>query len=553
MLAPKMFTNDALYHMVGNHIETYSSAYVPEELKNSIGHLNVQVPCEEVAGAGVVNPDTGETVTKYEQLLKIPSMRKIWSAAMCKELGRLANGWKGEQGTETVEFMSIDEIKQIPKDRTVTYARIVVDYRPQKGDPNRVRITVGGNLIDYPGELTTRTADLITSKILWNSTLSTPDARYMCADVKNFYLCTPMDRPEYMKMKADLFPQEFMDEYKLHNKVYKGFIWIKIVRTMYGLPQAGILSNKLLRKRLAKDGYFELPHTPGLWKHVCRPVWFTLVVDDFGVKYVGKDNAEHLMQALRKHYEVEEDWSGGLYCGIRLEWNYEQKYVDTDMINYTLKNLKKYGHEKPRKPTDTPYEPYPKKYGAASQTIVPEEPAPPLNKEDLKFVQKVVGSFLYLGRAIDNTILMALNAIANEQSNPTERTKERVLHFLDYLATHPNAIVRFYASDMILNVHSDASYLSAPNAKSRAAGYYFLGSIPQDGKPIFLNGAIHVLCTLLKFVASSAAEAELGALFFKCETSQNNEINTSGTGAPTTRHTHPHRQLNHCRHSKQYR
>jgi hypothetical protein len=103
-----------------------------------------------------------------------------------------------------------------------------------------------------------------------------------------------MDRPEYMKMKADLFPQEFMDEYKLHNKVYKGFIWIKIVRTMYGLPQAGILSNKLLQTRLAKDGYFELPHTPGLWKHVCRPVWFTLVVDDFGVKYVGKDNAANI-------------------------------------------------------------------------------------------------------------------------------------------------------------------------------------------------------------------------------------------------------------------
>jgi hypothetical protein len=102
--------------------------------------------------------------------------------------------------------MTIDKIKAIPKDQTVTYAWIVVDYRPQKKDPNRVHLTVGGNLIDYPGELSTRTADLITSKILWNSTLSTPGARYMCADVKKFYLSTPMDRPEYMKMKADLFP-----------------------------------------------------------------------------------------------------------------------------------------------------------------------------------------------------------------------------------------------------------------------------------------------------------------------------------------------------------
>ena len=89
------------------------------------------------------------------------------------ELGRLANGYEDTKGTNTFKFMSLDEIHNIPGDRTVTYARIVVDYRPQKKDPNRVRITAGGNLIDYPGELTTRTADLTTSKILWNSTIST--------------------------------------------------------------------------------------------------------------------------------------------------------------------------------------------------------------------------------------------------------------------------------------------------------------------------------------------------------------------------------------------
>ena len=85
-------------------------------------------------------------------------------------------------------FMTHEEIKRIPKDRTVTYTRIVVDYRPQKDDPNRVRITVGGNLIDYPGELTTRTAHLITSKILWNSVSSTPGAKFATGDIENMYL-----------------------------------------------------------------------------------------------------------------------------------------------------------------------------------------------------------------------------------------------------------------------------------------------------------------------------------------------------------------------------
>ena len=92
--------------------------------------------------------------------------------------------------------MTHKEIQNIPKDETVTYARMVVNYPPQKPDPNRVCITAGGNLINYPGELTTRTADLTTSKILWNSVLITQDAKYMCIDIKNFYLGTPLDIPE---------------------------------------------------------------------------------------------------------------------------------------------------------------------------------------------------------------------------------------------------------------------------------------------------------------------------------------------------------------------
>ena len=83
---------------------------------------------------------------------------------------------------------------------------------------------------------------------------------------------------------------------------------------------------------------------------------------------------------------------------------------------------------------------------------------------------------------------------------------------LDYLATLPNAKVSFYASNMVLNIHSDASYLSEFGAKSRAAGVYFMGETPQDEKPITRNGNIFVVCGMLKFVAASAAEAELGAL-----------------------------------------
>ena len=108
---------------------------------------------------------------------------------------------------------------------------------------------------------------------------------------------------------------------------------------MYVLPQSGIFSNKLLKKRLAKQGCHELPHTPGLFRHETQQVWFTIVVGDFGIKYVAEENAKHLLGVLKEFYKMEEDWTGSLYCGITLDWNYEKQYVDISMPNYVPKQL----------------------------------------------------------------------------------------------------------------------------------------------------------------------------------------------------------------------
>ena len=109
-----------------------------------------------------------------------------------------------------------------------------------------------------------------------------------------------MDRYEYMKMLIGIFPQHVIEQYNLMQKVYKRCIWIEIRRSIYGLPQARKLANEFLRKKLAPHGYFEVKHTPGLWKHVSRPIQFTLVVDDFGVKYTKRKDAEHLLNILEK-------------------------------------------------------------------------------------------------------------------------------------------------------------------------------------------------------------------------------------------------------------
>ncbi len=183
------------------------------------------------------------------------------------------------------------------------------------------------------------------------------------------------------------------------------------------------------------------------------------------------------------------------------------------MVKYVMKQITEYGHVAPLKLQRCLYLQNPINYGKDHQAPSTLNDSPILDEAGKKNVQQIVGSFLYFARAVDPTILMALSEISSQQSVPTENTMKHVNQFLNYMWTHPDAIIRYRASDMILNVPSDASYLSAPKACSRAGGYFFLGSIPHDGDPIKLNGAMHVTCTILKLVAASAAEAELGALF----------------------------------------
>ena len=169
-----------------------------------------------------------------------------------------------------------------------------------KKDPYRVRITVGGNLITYNGPASTTTADLMTSKLLWDSVLSTDDARYITIDIYDFYLNTPLKDYEYMKIPIHLVPDEFIKYHNLQNKGYYRYLYVQIQRGIYGLPQSRRLANDLLKQCLYSFGYYKIPHCPSLWAHTTRLVNLTLVVDNFGVKYVGTQHAQYLIETLQK-------------------------------------------------------------------------------------------------------------------------------------------------------------------------------------------------------------------------------------------------------------
>jgi hypothetical protein len=135
----------------------------------------------------------------------------------------------------------------------------------------------------------------------------------------------------------------------------------------------------------------------------------------------------------------------------------------------------------------SPYQPQPQKFGAAAQDPINDDTSPKLDAKRVTRIQQIVGSILYYARAIDHTTLPGLSGIASEQADARKSTKEQAEQLLDYLHTHPDAVIRYHASDMILNIHSDASYLSEPRARTRRAGYYVLGSKPMYGQPIKLH------------------------------------------------------------------
>jgi hypothetical protein len=103
---------------------------------------------------------------------------------------------------------------------------------------------------------------------------------------------------------------EFIEEYNLTNTDRDGWIYFKICQGCYGLPQAGILANDLLRTRLEAKGYYEAATTPGLWRHKFRPIQFCLIVDDFGVEYVGIEHFNHLLNLLKKCHGVQSNMAG---------------------------------------------------------------------------------------------------------------------------------------------------------------------------------------------------------------------------------------------------
>jgi hypothetical protein len=144
------------------------------------------------------------------------------------------------------------------------------------------------------------------------------------------------------------------------------------------------------------------------------------------------------------------------------------------------------------------------------------KPSLALSDKDVNKLQQLTGTLLYYARAVDPELIMPINVLASEQSNATEVKADKVIILLNYCNTHPETKIRYHASDMILHIHSDASYLSENEAKSRSGGFFYMGNTNKHDKKL-TNGAILIVSKVLKHVMSSAAEAEIGAVFINAK------------------------------------
>ncbi len=451
----------------------------------------------------------------------------LWELAESTELSKLLSR-QPKAAQPTMQFMKWADR---PKDRTTSYynPQVKVKQTPTGDLDRRVRGTYGGNITDFNGLRSSWTADLQTVKILLNATIS-EDAFLVAIDIKDFYLATPSPKKEYMRIHRNQLPVDILTTYASQIDWHNDHALVQVNNTIYGLPYAGRESAAKVTALLSRHGYLST-NTPCLFRHVTSGVTFTLVVDDYLVKFSSKADAEHLIAILELEYDVKVDWSASRYLGMTITQDKTACTITLSMPGYVEAALKRFGVVVKAKPTVSPAVFTPPNYGAPDTVPAPDT-SPPLTSDEIKFVQAVIGVFLYYARAVDPTMLTQLSKLATMQSpNPTQHLLAQVGHFLQYAATFPNASVVFHASGMLLVTHSDASYLSETKARSRAAGVHYLTTA---GDPVSapINGAIDVITCIIPTVVSAASEAEYAGLFINAQAAVSSRTTLEDLGYP---------------------
>jgi hypothetical protein len=403
----------------------------------------------------------------------------------------------------------------IPVDRRgdITYYNRVAREKIKEGvHQRRVRGTAGGDRINYPGPVTARTASLEVVRALLNSTLA-DNADFCTADITDYYLGTPMARPEFLRMTRKQLSQTIIDEYTLEPYFVNDIIHFQVNKGMYGLPQAGLLAQQRLVTHLGVNGYTQSDVVPCLFRHKDNGVTFVLVVDDFGIKYTNAAGRDHLLDTLRRLYKITYDPEGEHYLGMAVHHDKVANTFTLSMPGYIAKVLIKFRAWLGTHTAASPGVFQEPKYGVKLQKPVQDD-TPPLSPADKTTLQELVGSILYYARAVDPTMLTICLRISSEQAAPTEAVKAHAVRLLQYAARYPNNELVFQKSKMHLIIQADASFNSRTKGRSVAGGIAYCGDVDD---PTTENGMLHAISSIIDVVCASAGEAEYGSAFINAQ------------------------------------
>ena len=209
---------------------------------------------------------------------------------------------------------------------------------------------------------------------------------------------------------------------------------------------------------------------PVFFAHTTRNITFTLMVDYFGICYQIINNLTRLRNTVNSLYTTTFDTTKVLYCGISLLWNYINQYVNVSMPGYVERVLTRFNVNMPVHPQYSPHAHNYSNYGVAIQFTSPVDTSKLVSVDNIRMVQEIIGTLLYYAYATNSTILVELGILSQQQTKATQYTSKSIEQFFTYVAIHPDATFRYDASNMILYIHSDASYLLCLNARSRVGG-----------------------------------------------------------------------------------
>ena len=421
--------------------------------------------------------------------------------------------WQDAEDTEVSRLLDSQTMyPRHPQDQPLDRRKDTTYYNPQTKEKlkdnakvYRIRGTIGGDRINYTGITKANTAAMPVVKMLLQSVVSDV-AEFMTIDIKDFYLNTQLPRSEWMRLPVKFLSESILNKYNLQQYIHNGAVLFEVVKSLYGLPHAGKISQDSLITHLAKHGYHQTS-TTCLFRHESNGVTFTLVVDDFGVKFTNKNAAQHLIDCLTLRYPLTVNWNATKYLGLTLRFDKINRLVGLSIPGYIQKLLQRFPPSTANG-ANSPAIYVPPTYGSKVQAPLVDS-SPPLSAPEIKEIQAICGALLYYCIAVDPTGYPAVTSLASEQSHATLNTRLAANRLLSYFHKYPDNELILKACNMRLHQQADGSYLSRTGSRSVAGGISYLG----NDDPTEINGAIHVMSTIIPTIMSSVGETEYVACF----------------------------------------